>query len=129
MEAFDAYWVPLGWAKEAPILTHSRIDRPRRDARIAAGPYAIAGVAWAMDRGVSKVEIQVDDNEWRAATLSEPISAATWVQWMVSWPASPGEHRVRVRATDSAGETQTEEATRPDPSGARGWHTVPFSVA
>ena len=47
LEAFDAYWVPLGWAKEAPILTQSRIDRPGRDARIPAGPYAIAGVAWA----------------------------------------------------------------------------------
>ena len=29
LEAFDAYWVPLGWAKEAPILTQSRIDVPR----------------------------------------------------------------------------------------------------
>ena len=29
LEAFDGYWVPLGWAKEAPILTQSRIDTPR----------------------------------------------------------------------------------------------------
>ncbi len=29
LEAFDAYWVPRGWAKEAPILTQSRIDVPR----------------------------------------------------------------------------------------------------
>ena len=29
LEAFDAYWVPLGWAKEGPILTQSRIDTPR----------------------------------------------------------------------------------------------------
>ena len=28
LEAFDAYWVPRGWAKEAPILTQSRIDTP-----------------------------------------------------------------------------------------------------
>ncbi len=30
LEAFDAYWVPRGWSKEAPILTQSRIDVPRR---------------------------------------------------------------------------------------------------
>ena len=29
LEAFDSYWVPRGWAKEAPILTQSRIDVPR----------------------------------------------------------------------------------------------------
>src|SRR3970040_2035722 len=81
MDAFDGYWVPLGWAKEAPILTQSRIDRPGRGARIEAGPYAVAGVAWAMDRGITKVEVQMDDGEWRTATLSAPISDATWGQW------------------------------------------------
>ncbi|MCI0583884.1 MAG: molybdopterin-dependent oxidoreductase [Chloroflexi bacterium] len=128
MEAFDGYWVPLGWAKEAPILTQSRIDRPRRGASIPAGPYTIAGMAWAMDRGISKVEVQVDDGEWLEASTSVPISDTTWVQWQVEWPAEAGDHRVRVRATDGAGETQTEAESRPDPDGARGWHTVTFSV-
>ncbi|HEX9044497.1 MAG TPA: molybdopterin-dependent oxidoreductase, partial [Candidatus Limnocylindrales bacterium] len=27
-EAVDGYWVPLGWAKDGPILTQSRIDVP-----------------------------------------------------------------------------------------------------
>ncbi|HSO30665.1 MAG TPA: molybdopterin-dependent oxidoreductase, partial [Candidatus Sulfomarinibacteraceae bacterium] len=129
MDAFDAYWIPLGWAKEAPILTQSRIDRPGRDAQLEAGPTTIAGVAWAMDRGISQVEVQVDDGAWQTATLSVPISDATWVQWRLEWNATPGEHRVRVRATDGTGTTQTERASRPDPDGARGWHAVPFSVA
>ncbi|NIR39294.1 MAG: molybdopterin-dependent oxidoreductase, partial [Actinobacteria bacterium] len=25
---FDGYWIPRGWAKEAPIKTQSRIDVP-----------------------------------------------------------------------------------------------------
>jgi hypothetical protein len=128
MEAFDGYWVPLGWAKEAPILTQSRIDRPRPRASLAAGPYTVAGMAWAVDRGISKVEVQVDDGEWREASLSTPISDATWVQWQLDWPAAAGDHRVRVRATDGTGETQTETPSRPDPDGARGWHSVSFSV-
>ena len=128
MEAFDGYWVPLGWAKEAPILTQSRIDRPRRGSSIPAGPFTFAGMAWAMDRGISKVEVQVDDGEWREATLSTAISDTTWVQWQLDWEATPGDHRVTIRATDGTGETQTETATRPDPDGARGWHSVSFKV-
>lgn len=128
MEAFDGYWVPLGWAKEAPILTQSRIDGPRRNAQLAPGPATFAGVAWAMDRGVAKVEVQVDDGDWREATLSAPISDATWIQWKIDWDAVAGDHRVRVRATDTTGETQTEVISRPDPDGARGWHAIPFSV-
>jgi DMSO/TMAO reductase YedYZ molybdopterin-dependent catalytic subunit len=128
LEAFDGYWVPLGWAKEAPILTQSRIDRPRGGQRVAAGTYVLAGVAWAPDRGISKVEVQVDDGDWREATRSTPISDATWVQWQIEWEVAAGDHRVRVRATDGTGETQTEVASRPDPDGARGWHTVTFSA-
>ncbi|MEO7663985.1 MAG: molybdopterin-dependent oxidoreductase [Candidatus Limnocylindrales bacterium] len=129
LEDFDAYWVPLGWSKEAPILTQSRIDRPSRGATVAAGPYTFGGVAWAPDRGIAKVEVQVDDAEWQVATLSVPISKATWVQWAVDGTVGPGGHRVRVRATDSTGETQTEVITRSDPNGARGWHIVPFNAA
>ncbi len=129
LEAFDAYWVPLGWAKEAPILTQSRIDRPSYNQPLDAGTYTFGGVAWAPDRGVRKVEVQVDDQEWRTARISTPISDATWVQWAIDWDVAPGEHKVRVRATDGTGETQTDRVTRPDPDGARGWHTVPFRVA
>lgn len=129
MEAFDGYWVPLGWSKEAPILTQSRIDRPRPGSSVPAGTYTFAGMAWAPDRGIARVEVQVDEGDWREATLSTPISEATWLQWRVDWDATTGDHRVRVRATDGTGETQTEQETRPDPNGARGWHTVRFSVA
>ncbi|MEP6680731.1 MAG: molybdopterin-dependent oxidoreductase [Chloroflexota bacterium] len=128
LEAFDAYWVPLGWAKEGPILTQSRIDTPRGGAQVKAGSVPVAGVAWAPDRGVSRVEVQVDDGAWSAAELSSPISAATWVQFVYRWQASPGDHVVRVRATDGGGATQSAEQTPPAPDGARGYHSVAISV-
>ncbi|HSL27297.1 MAG TPA: molybdopterin-dependent oxidoreductase, partial [Acidimicrobiia bacterium] len=53
-DGFDAYWVPRGWAKEAPVKTQSRIDTPR--GRVGIGERYIAGVAWAPNRGVSRVE-------------------------------------------------------------------------
>ena len=128
LEAFDGYWVPLGWAKEAPILTQSRIDVPKRGASVTAGEVAVAGVAWAPDRGVSTVEVQVDDAPWAAAELSVPISDATWVQWLYRWKATPGTHQLSVRATDGAGEVQTARMTRPAPDGARGHHTISVEV-
>ena len=35
--ARDAYWVQRGWARQAPIKTQSRIDRPRGFAPLPAG--------------------------------------------------------------------------------------------
>ncbi len=120
-EAFDGYWVPLGWSKEGPILTQSRIDTPKSGARVS-GRVPIAGVAWAPDRGISKVEVAIDD-VWQEARLSTPISDATWVQWVVEWDVTPGDHTIVVRATDGTGETQTDMRTAPAPDGARGWDT------
>ncbi len=130
LRAFDAYWVPLGWAKEAPILTQSRIDVPHDgDGSLGAGQVSIAGVAWAPDRGISRVEVQVDDLPWADAELSSPISDATWLQWLYRWNATSGQHTIQVRATDSSDGVQTATRTRPAPDGARGYHTISVTVS
>ena len=129
LDAFDAYWVPLGWAKEAPILTQSRIDTPRDATRVEPGTVAVAGVAWAPDRGVSAVEVQVDEDGWQPAEVSTPISDATWVQFVFRWQATSGDHLLRVRATDGDGVVQTDERTEPAPDGARGHHTIRVTVS
>mgnify|MGYP001818390763 CR=1 FL=1 len=129
---FDGYWIPRGWAKEAPILTQSRIDTPKRGTNIAAGTTVpIGGVAWAVDRGVQKVEVAIDGGEWQPAEVSDPLNDATWVQWVLPWsvPAEPGEHELKVRATDGTGEVQTAEITPPAPDGARGHHTITVNAA
>jgi len=126
--AFDAYWVPRGWSQQAPIKTQSRIDKPRGGAHFAAGQTVIAGVAWAPHRGVSKVEVQVDDGPWQVATLGMVSSIDTWRLWSLAWNATPGDHQIRVRATDNAGETQTSQEEPPAPNGATGWHTIRVTV-
>jgi DMSO/TMAO reductase YedYZ molybdopterin-dependent catalytic subunit len=128
LEAFDAYWIPLGWAKEGPILTQSRIDRPMNGAVVAIGSYEVAGVAWAPTRGVARVEVRVNDGAWQQAQLSQPLSDYAWVQWRATVDAVAGEHTLTVRATDGNGETQPEARTAPAPDGARGWHQVRFFV-
>jgi DMSO/TMAO reductase YedYZ molybdopterin-dependent catalytic subunit len=129
-EAFDSYWVPRGWSKEGPILTQSRIDLPKAGSNWSAGrSIQIAGVAWAMDRGVSMVEVRVDDGPWEPATLATPIGPQTWVQWRHAWSSTAGNHAITVRATDGAGVVQEDRVTRPDPDGARGYHSVSINVA
>ena len=126
--AFDGYWVPRGWSKEGPIKTQSRIDVPRSGAELRAGTVPVAGVAWAPTRGISKVEVQVDDGPWRPCELGPVSGDETWVQWIYRWRAEPGDHVVSVRATDGDGETQTSDVARPDPDGATGWHSRRWTV-
>ena len=128
LEAFDAYWVNLGWAKAGPILTQSRIDHPGDGDRLHVGPAWIDGIAWAPDRGVGLVEVRVDGGAWQPASLSRAISRATWVQWMVPWRATAGSHTIEVRATDGTGSVQTDAVSPPAPDGARGHHTISVQV-
>ena len=122
-EGFDSYWVPRGWAKEGPIKTQSRIDVPRDRAEVSVGEMvAIAGVAWAPNKSIDRVEVQVGDNPWVEAELSAELSTNSWRQWVYYWEATPGEHLIQVRATDGTGYTQTSDRRPPAPDGATGWH-------
>ncbi|HMJ76055.1 MAG TPA: molybdopterin-dependent oxidoreductase [Iamia sp.] len=125
----DGYWISRGWAKEAPVKTQSRIDVPRNRANVMAGLVPIAGVAWAPSRGIQKVEVRIDGDDWMEADLGRVASDDTWVQWHVGWQAEAGDHEIQVRATDGDGETQGEDPVAPIPDGAEGWHTRQVRVA
>ena len=127
-DASTGYWVPRGWSRLGPIKTQSRIDVPRRGESLAAGPNKIAGVAWAQHRGIAGVEVRIDDGEWMAARLGEVTTDDSWCQWVVDWDATAGDHMVQVRATDKAGDTQTEAVAPVAPDGATGYHTRRISV-
>jgi DMSO/TMAO reductase YedYZ molybdopterin-dependent catalytic subunit len=127
-DAFDAYWIQRGWAEQAPIKTQSRIDTPRSGAALRAGTVPVAGVAWAQHTGIEAVELRVDDAPWRRAELSEQDTVDTWRQWVVRWDATPGDHRLEVRATDRSGAVQPSEIAPPFPDGATGYHAVSVTV-
>jgi DMSO/TMAO reductase YedYZ molybdopterin-dependent catalytic subunit len=124
----SGYWIPRGWARNAPIKTQSRIDVPRAGATITAGPTRVAGVAWAQHTGIEKVEIRIDGAEWNEAVLGDDISDDTWRLWTFDWQSTSGQHIIQVRATDKSGYTQTETVTGVAPDGATGWHTREVSA-
>ena len=124
----EAYWTERGWAEKAPIRTMSRIDVPKPFARVEAGRVAVAGVAWAQQRGIERVEVRVDEGAWNEARLAPVPSIDTWRQWVWEWEAKAGNHTLEVRATDATGSTQTAKRAKPFPSGATGWHTAVVTV-
>ena len=123
-DQFDQYWVERGWVDDAPIKVQSRIDTPRGLATLEPGTVAIAGVAWAQTRGISAVEVRVDDGEWQPARLADELNDVTWRQWSFAWNATSGRHSISVRATEKNGAIQTDERSEPFPSGATGQHNI-----
>ncbi|WP_369132093.1 molybdopterin-dependent oxidoreductase [Modestobacter sp. I12A-02662] len=128
-DAFDPYWVRRDWAAEAPIKTASRIDTPAALRRFPAGRRAVAGVAWAQTRGIARVEVRVDDEDWADADLSPAVDADLWRQWVLPVEFAPGPHTLTVRATGADGEVQTERRADPFPDGASGWHSIRVTAA
>ncbi|MBA2385946.1 MAG: molybdopterin-dependent oxidoreductase [Acidimicrobiia bacterium] len=128
-DAFDAYWVPRGWSQQAPFKMTSRIDTPRSGANLAAGRQAIAGLAWHPHVGVAKVEVQIDGGDWRQAQLADVPSKDTWRQWVYPWDAEPGNHTIRVRAINEAGEVQVYKEASVAPDGASGYHEIDVRVS
>jgi len=125
--ADEGYWTPLGWSALGPIKLASRIDVPRRS--VPAGQVVVAGVAWAQHTGVSRVEVRVDDDDWREAELAEVTSVDTWRQWRYVWDAPSGDHTLSVRATDSDGNLQEAAEAAPAPNGATGFHRVSVDIS
>ncbi len=124
---FKGYWQRRGWDDRAEYKTMSRIDAP--DSSVE-GEATIAGIAFAGDRGISKVEVSADGGaSWEQAEIKPALSPISWVLWQKRWrPAQTGRHRLLVRATDGRGQTQTSQYAPPAPSGSSGYHSVTVRV-
>ncbi len=119
----QGYYEKQGW-KAQRVHTMSRIDAPGKKSRLR-GTTRIRGVAFAGDRGISKVEVSTDGGRsWREADLDYMPSKLTWAHWSLGWSPSRGEHELVVRATDGNGEPQETKKDDSVPDGATGLHRV-----
>jgi DMSO/TMAO reductase YedYZ molybdopterin-dependent catalytic subunit len=119
----DGYWVVRGWDKTAQMRATSVVDVVARDM-----PYMkdgqvyipVGGIAHAGARGISKVEVSVNEGDWQEAELRSPLSETTWVIWRYDWPFESGRHTFAVRCYDGSGTMQITESNPAYPSGATG---------
>ncbi len=138
---YEGYWARNGWTNVATEDTHSFIvipgQAPVRDRfrnldveniNIVPGQKVpVAGIAFAGDRGIAKVEVSTDGGvTWKSASIKDPLSKYTWVLWTAGFtPATAqGNYRIVVRATDKTGKVQTAEVRPPFPDGATGYHMI-----
>ena len=125
---YQGYWMVRGWSDEAQVKTQSRFDVPSDTATVRQGAR-LAGVAWAGDRGIRRVEISTDRGKtWKPAVLKRELSNRTWRLWAAELESGTGEVRVLVRAVDGEGDVQAAESSRPHPSGATGYHLLDLTV-
>lgn len=121
----DGYWVRRGWDEVARMQTTSVIDTVAVNSIYEDGGslyVPVGGIAHAGTRGISKVEVRVDDGDWVEAQLRSPLSDTTWVIWRYDWPFAEGSHTFAVRCYETNGVMQTEQSAQPRPSGATGVH-------
>lgn len=80
-------------------------------ARLSPGRNIVRGRAFAGERLVEAVHYRIDDGPWHAADIDTPREPGVWVRWQFRWDAQPGDHVIRVRATDDQGHTQPEHTS------------------
>ncbi len=123
------YWQSRGWSNTAEIETTSVIRVLPPNVTLQEST-PIAGIAFAGDRGISRVEVSVDGGKtWSDAMRKDPLSKYTWILWAREWiPSEEGLRRVMVRATDGNGDVQTAQFRETFPNGATGYHVVDVLV-
>ncbi|MDQ6656413.1 MAG: molybdopterin-binding oxidoreductase, partial [Verrucomicrobiota bacterium] len=123
-----------GWGPDFIVPIRSRFDQPDDNAQrsLAQMPDGVPlkGIAFAGDRGVTRVEVSADDGKnWTEAKIDYPGTKLTWVLWSYQWkPEAPGEYKLAVRATDGTGDVQHLDEQRNQYSGKTGLHKITTQV-
>ena len=127
----EGYWVERGWDEVAQMRATSVIDTVAvRDIIETGGQrlVPVGGIAFAGARGISRVQVRVDNGPWQDAQLRSPLSETTWVIWRYDWPFAEGDHTFEVRCAEKDGTPQIEEQRGNRPSGATGIHSRKVDV-
>ena len=95
--------VPLG-----PGVVKSEMLFPRPGETLAAGTNRVAGVAWAGEDRISRVDVSTDGGRTgQAAHLKGLQQPYSWCQWECLWTVTtPGDYSLMARAHTVTGQAQ-----------------------
>ncbi|MHB8567225.1 MAG: molybdopterin-dependent oxidoreductase [Nitrososphaerales archaeon] len=131
---YEGYWQTRGWSDVGTVQTVAFVSIPGNETGVSLSKYSgsviLGGIAYAGDRGISKVEVSTDQGKtWSQTQLKNPLANTSWSLWAYDWrPSSTGTYNVYVRATDGTGATQTSNQTNTFPSGATGYGMMNVNV-
>jgi DMSO/TMAO reductase YedYZ molybdopterin-dependent catalytic subunit len=99
--------LPVGAIRVKSLMVPPGVpDWNTRRRYVRAGRVELVGRAWSgAGRSVERVEVEIE-GAWRNAAIEPNPHEHAWTKWAFQWEARPGEHVLRCRATDSAGDTQ-----------------------
>lgn len=95
----------LGPATAHPVKSCLALDWP---ATMAPGPSELRGYARCGTSEIDRVEFSVDGGPWAEAKPTRSLGRWGWQPFTCAWVAEPGEHEIRTRAWNRAGETQPD---------------------
>src|SRR6478752_4697222 len=135
---YAGFWQRKGWTNNpnnniySTIVTAGNQEITNRFPNLINNNFAsnksnqIAGIAFAGNRGISKIEVSTDGgNTWKTAIVKDPLSKYTWVLWTSTFtPKMSGDYNIVVRATDKTGKIQSIDFADPFPNGASGYNMV-----
>lgn len=108
---------PIEWAESGPLYRfplNSVICSPEPNSKITPGKGGVSGYAYPSGNPgttIAKVEVSADDGRsWTTAKITSPLRENCWVLWKADVKASSSASELIVRATDSRGDTQPENA-------------------
>jgi hypothetical protein len=139
---YEGFWQRKGWTNNgnnniySTIVTSGNQEITNRFPNLVNNDFAIgkptqiAGIAFAGEKGISKVEVSTDGgNTWKTAIVKDPLSKYTWVLWTSMFtPKASGDYKIVVRATDKTGNVQTSSFADPFPNGASGYDAIDVPV-
>ena len=126
-QSFDGYWmskayrIPAPGSTDAPGRLAERtvpINRmnvrsffvtPPPETRLVRGQsHQLEGIAFDGGDGIRQAEVSSDGGStWQEAELGQDLGRFSFRRWRLSWrPSAAGPHRLLVRATNGAGQTQ-----------------------
>lgn len=108
---------PIEWAESGPLYRfplNSVICSPEPNSKITPGKVGVSGYAYPSGQPgttISKVEVSSDDGRnWTTAKITSPLRENCWVLWKANVKVSSSASELTVRATDSRGDTQPQNA-------------------
>jgi len=90
-------------------VTHMRLKSVVARVTKEGGAHKVFGFVLNDGTPLKSVEVKIDNGPWQAASIQPPAGKFAWKYFTYTWNgATPGEHTVISRATDSNGYVQPE---------------------